>query len=96
MPPRGGSPAVGSPAWQPFSVTVSADGDRATVYLRGELDLSGVEFFGTAGFATLHHVNVICAQHRATWALRVGPELRRFLKICDPDDLLPVEDPVGN
>jgi len=60
------------------------------------LDLSGVEFFGTAGFATLHHVNVICAQYRATWALRVGPELRRFLKICDPDDLLPVEDPVGN
>jgi anti-anti-sigma factor len=34
---------VGAPAWQPFSVTVSADGDRATVALRGELDLSGVE-----------------------------------------------------
>jgi anti-anti-sigma factor len=60
------------------------------------LDLSGVEFFGTAGFATLHHVNVICAQYRATWALRVGAELRRFLKICDPDDLLPLEDPLAN
>jgi anti-anti-sigma factor len=34
---------VGSPAWQPFSVTVSSDGDRATVALRGELDLSGVD-----------------------------------------------------
>ena len=34
---------MGSPAWQPFSVTVSSDGDRATVSLRGELDLSGVE-----------------------------------------------------
>jgi anti-anti-sigma factor len=34
---------VGSPAWQPFSVTVSANGDRATVALRGELDLSGVD-----------------------------------------------------
>jgi anti-anti-sigma factor len=34
---------VGSPAWQPFSVIVSADGDRATVSLRGELDLSGVD-----------------------------------------------------
>ena len=34
---------MGSPAWQPFSVTVSADGDRATVALRGELDLSGVD-----------------------------------------------------
>lgn len=34
---------MGSPAWQPFSVTVSLDGDRATVALRGELDLSGVD-----------------------------------------------------
>jgi anti-anti-sigma factor len=34
---------VGSPAWQPFSVTVSANGDRAWVALRGELDLSGVD-----------------------------------------------------
>ena len=32
-----------SPAWQPFSVTVSTDGDRSTVALRGELDLSGVD-----------------------------------------------------
>ncbi len=31
------------PAWQPFSVTVSKDGDRATVSLIGELDLSGVD-----------------------------------------------------
>ena len=34
---------MGSPAWQPFSVTVSSDGDRATVYLRGELDMLGVD-----------------------------------------------------
>jgi anti-sigma B factor antagonist len=34
---------VGSPAWQPFSVIVSTNGDRATVSLRGELDLSGVD-----------------------------------------------------
>jgi anti-anti-sigma factor len=34
---------VGTPAWQPFSVTVSSDGDKATVALRGELDLSGVD-----------------------------------------------------
>jgi anti-anti-sigma factor len=34
---------MGSPAWQPFSVTVSLDGERATVSLRGELDLSGVD-----------------------------------------------------
>jgi anti-anti-sigma factor len=34
---------VGSPAWQPFSVIVSTDGDRATVAFRGELDMSGVD-----------------------------------------------------
>jgi stage II sporulation protein AA (anti-sigma F factor antagonist) len=34
---------VGSPAWQPFSVTVVADGDVATVSFRGELDMSGVD-----------------------------------------------------
>ena len=60
------------------------------------LDVSGINFFGTAGFATLHHVNVICARYRASWALIVGPDLRRFLTICDPDNLLPVEDSVPN
>ena len=34
---------MGSPAWQPFSVVVTTDADRATVALRGELDLSGVD-----------------------------------------------------
>ena len=55
------------------------------------LDLSLVDFFGTAGFAALHRVNVICAQYGITWVLIVGPKLRRFLKICDPDHLLPME-----
>jgi anti-sigma B factor antagonist len=31
------------PAWQPFSVSVSKDGDRVTVALRGELDMSGTD-----------------------------------------------------
>lgn len=32
-----------SPHWQPFSVSVSTEGERAVVALRGELDLSGVD-----------------------------------------------------
>lgn len=36
------------PAWQPFSVTVSKDGDRATVALSGELDMSGTDRLQTA------------------------------------------------
>ena len=31
------------PAWQPFSVTVTKEGDRATVALVGELDMSGTD-----------------------------------------------------
>ncbi len=34
---------MSAPAWQPFSVTVEIEAERSTVFLRGELDLSGVE-----------------------------------------------------
>jgi anti-anti-sigma factor len=34
---------VGAPSWQPFSAIVAIDGDRATVSLHGELDMSGVD-----------------------------------------------------
>mgnify|MGYP003694446271 CR=1 FL=1 len=53
------------------------------------LDLTVIDFFGTAGFAALHNVNVICARYGVSWELVVGSPLRRFLKICDPDNLLP-------
>ena len=56
------------------------------------LDLTGIDFFGTAGFAALHNINVICARYGGPWVLVVGPQVRRFLGICDPDNLLPVED----
>ena len=56
------------------------------------LDLTAVEFFGTAGFAALHNVNVICARSSMEWVLTLAPQLRRFLKVCDPDHLLPLED----
>lgn len=56
------------------------------------LDLTVIEFFGTAGFAALHNVNVICARYGVSWALYVGPQVRRFLWVCDPDGLLPIRD----
>ena len=56
------------------------------------LDLTHIDFFGTAGFAALHNVNAVCAQYGVPWGLVVAPQLRRFLQICDPDDLLPLED----
>jgi anti-anti-sigma factor len=56
------------------------------------LDLTAVDFFGTAGFAALHNVNVICARYRVHWALDVGPQVRCCLSVCDPDRLLPLKD----
>jgi anti-anti-sigma factor len=60
------------------------------------LDLTVIDFFGTAGFAALHNINVICARYGVTWRLMVGPQLRRFLQICDPENLLPLEDSAVN
>jgi anti-anti-sigma factor len=60
---------------------------------RLELDLRLVDFFGTAGFAALHNINVICCRYEATWVLRAGRQVRRLLGICDPDGSLPLEEP---
>jgi anti-anti-sigma factor len=56
------------------------------------LDLRLVDFFGTAGFAALHNVNVICCRYEVSWILRAGRQLRRLLALCDPDGSLPLEE----
>ncbi len=53
------------------------------------LDLSGVEFFGTAGFSALHTLNVRCAGGDIDWILVPGAAVSRLLRICDPDGTLP-------
>jgi anti-anti-sigma factor len=59
------------------------------------LDLRLVDFFGTAGFAALHNVNVICSQYGRPWVIRAGRQMRRLLAICDPDGTLPLEAPLS-
>ena len=54
------------------------------------LDLTGVEFFGTAGFSALHSVNVRCACEKIEWALAPSSAVTRLLRICDPDSALPI------
>jgi anti-anti-sigma factor len=54
------------------------------------LDLSGVDFFGTAGFSALHTVNVRCAGANVDWALVPSSGVSRLLRICDPDSALPM------
>jgi anti-anti-sigma factor len=54
------------------------------------VDLYSVQFFGTAGFAALHNINVNCRRLGVAWALRPGPRAGRILEICDTNHVLPV------
>lgn len=56
------------------------------------LDLSGVEFFGTAGFSALHTINVRCAGENVRWAMVPSQAVSRLLRICDPDNALPIAE----
>ena len=58
------------------------------------LDLTGVDFFGTAGFSALHSVNVRCAAENIEWAMAPSSAVTRLLRICDPDSALPICDSV--
>ncbi|WP_197374203.1 STAS domain-containing protein [Mycolicibacterium baixiangningiae] len=58
------------------------------------LDLSGVAFFGTAGFSALHTLNVRCASANIGWVLVPSAAVSRLLRICDPDATLPWSDTV--
>lgn len=75
----------------------AANADQLTEYVerfvrqsgRVVLDLSGLEFIGTAGFSALHRINVVCSAAGAQWVVVAGPAVRRLLRICDPDGTLP-------
>lgn len=54
------------------------------------LDLSPLQFFGTAGFSALHTINVRCANASSRWAVVGGDAVARLLRVCDPDHTLPV------
>src|SRR6202161_3999906 len=54
------------------------------------LDLSRLEFFGTAGFSALHLINVKCAGANLRWAAVPNKAVSRLLRICDADSTLPL------
>jgi anti-anti-sigma factor len=56
------------------------------------LDLSGVNFFGTQGFAALHYISVSCARNDMDWMIVGGRDVRRLVRICDPEEILPLAD----
>jgi anti-anti-sigma factor len=58
------------------------------------LDLEGLKFFGTAGFSALHLINVKCAGANLRWAVVPNKAVSRLLRICDPDNTLPLASSV--
>lgn len=60
-----------------------------TGYRQLVLDLSRLEFFGTAGYSVLHRVHSRCMRAGLDWILVPGVEVERLLRVCDPDGMLP-------
>jgi|ERR1700761_4443305 anti-anti-sigma factor len=60
------------------------------------VNLSGLEFFGTAGFSALHTINVRCAAADVRWTVVPSRAVSRLLRICDPDKTLPLVESVPN
>jgi anti-anti-sigma factor len=54
------------------------------------IDLTGIKFFGSAGFSALDALNVRCAADDITWAVAASRAVGRLLRICDPNSTLPV------
>jgi anti-anti-sigma factor len=59
--------------------------EHVTGYRQLVLDLSRLDFFGTAGFSALHTVNVRCSHSGVDWVLVPGQEVARLLRVCDPE-----------
>jgi anti-anti-sigma factor len=55
------------------------------------LDLTGVEFFGSAGYSALLAFNLRCAAEGIDWVMVPSKAVSRLLQICDQDSMLPVQ-----
>jgi len=95
--------------WSPSSVVIRAHGEldasnaaqladyvqRCAADAKSVIvNLSGLEFFGTAGFSALHSINVQCAGADVRWAVVPSKAVSRLLRICDPDNALPVAESI--
>jgi anti-anti-sigma factor len=94
--------------WSALGTVITVDGeldaansDQLAAYVQRSvrrsrriiLDLRGLEFIGTAGFSSLHRINVACSAAQVRWAMVPSAVVERLLRICDPDGTLPVTTP---
>ncbi|TMS52637.1 STAS domain-containing protein [Mycobacterium sp. DBP42] len=98
------SPAAFATRWLPPSTAViSARGEIDAVnaadfadYVshhiaraeRVAIDLSEVDFFGTAGFYALTDIEVRCSASDVEWVVVPSKAVNRLLRVCDPDSAL--------
>lgn len=95
--------------WEPSGTVITVDGeldaanaDELAAYVQHSLgrsrrvilDLRGLDFIGTAGFSALHRINVMCSGAGMDWAMVASTAVSRLLRICDPDETLPVTTPL--
>lgn len=75
------------------AVTASGLFDDLETHLQGYrqlvLDLSGVAFFGAAGYPLLSRLHVHCTRASIDWVVVTGTEAQRLLRVCDPDGIFP-------
>jgi anti-anti-sigma factor len=91
--------------WGPSFVVITAHGEldasnanqlvdyvqRCAAHAKSVIvNLSGLDFFGTAGFSALHTINVRCARADVGWAVVPSKAVSRLLRICDSDHALPL------
>ncbi|MFV8165968.1 STAS domain-containing protein [Mycobacterium sp. 134] len=80
---RGEIDAVNAADFADYALRNTAKAERVTV------DLTDVEFFGTAGFSALMAIEVRCSAANIHWALVPSKAVTRLLRVCDPDSALP-------
>lgn len=54
------------------------------------LDLSDLEFIGTAGFSALQAISARCARASICWTVVPGLAVSTLLRVCDPESRLPI------
>lgn len=56
------------------------------------LDLSDLEFIGTAGFSALQAVNAQCTKASICWTVVPGLAVLTLLRVCDPESHVPIAE----
>lgn len=90
-------------------ISVHGEVDAANAGLLGEyvehyagccewlvLDLSGLDFIGTAALSVLQSVQDCCTTVGVTWALVPGPAVSRVLRLCGHDCALPIDESLAD